>query len=247
MLSLTKIVLGLVLGILGAVSVCADTVKPVAGTMQSQSLKKVIRKTVTLKYMIYLPEDYGKESRKHWPLMLYLHGRGVPWNDTGKVGMGVPSVIIDQCKKYGVIMVAPHCGEESWWPDETDLLIGLLNDMESRYKIDKKREYVMGLSMGGYGTWALAIQQPKRFAAIAPICGGADPKYAPVVKDISMWVFHGEKDSVVPFSQSKNMVDAIKAAGGNPKFTAYPDLDHNSWSATWDNPEFWAWLFGEKG
>jgi predicted peptidase len=241
-----EIFLSLATCVLAATALHAETTKPVPGTLESQSLKKVIRKTVTCDYLLYLPEDYGKEPRKRWPLVLFLHGAGERGSDVEKVKFHGPPKLIGQGKKFEAIVVSPQCPEDSWWSGETDTLFGLLDEIESKYKVDKKREYVTGLSMGGYGTWSLAIQQPRRFAAIAPICGGTDPKYAPIVKDIPIWVFHGEKDSVVPFAQSKDMVDAIKAAGGNPKFTAYPGVDHDSWTATYDNPDFWTWLFEQR-
>ena len=104
------------------------------------------------------------------------------------------------------------------------------------------RIYLTGLSMGGYGTWSLAIAYPGRFAAIAPVCGGSEPFFAGRIKDIPAWIFHGAKDSVVPVSKSEEMVNALKKHGSNVKFTVYPEAKHDSWTATYNNPELYEWF-----
>ena len=100
--------------------------------------------------------------------------------------------------------------------------------------------------MGGYGTWALAAAHPEKFAAIAPICGGGNPADAKKLAALPIWVFHGAKDTTVPPQRSEEMVAALKAVGANPKFTVYPDAGHDSWTATYDNPEFYSWLLAQK-
>ena len=90
------------------------------------------------------------------------------------------------------------------------------------------------------------LTDPKVFAAIAPICGGGDPEKAEAYVGIPTWVFHGAKDETVKLEKSEEMVDAVKAAGGEPKFTVYPEAEHDSWTATYDNPEFFEWIFGQK-
>jgi predicted peptidase len=100
--------------------------------------------------------------------------------------------------------------------------------------------------MGGYGSWKLAKLYPERFAAVAPICGGGDPGQADRLKDIPIWVFHGAKDPVVPLSESERMVEALKAVGGNVRFTVYPDAEHDSWTQTYDNPELYEWFLQQR-
>jgi predicted peptidase len=100
--------------------------------------------------------------------------------------------------------------------------------------------------MGGYGTWALAAAYPDKFAAAAPICGGGDTASAEKLKDLPLWVFHGEKDSVVPAQRSKDMVAAIEKAGGKPKLTLYPEAAHDSWTETYNNPDFYTWLLSQR-
>jgi len=122
----------------------------------------------------------------------------------------------------------------------------LLDAIEQTHRIDKDRIYVTGVSMGGFGTFNLAAAYPHRFAAIIPICGGASATVAETIKHIPTWVFHGEKDDIVPLSRSQVIVDALKKVEGNVKFTTYPDADHDSWTETYNNLEIYKWLLEQK-
>lgn len=101
--------------------------------------------------------------------------------------------------------------------------------------------------MGGYGTWDLISRMPETFAAAAPICGGGDENQAEKLIDLPIWVFHGADDTTVPPERSRNMVNAIKAAGGKKiKYTEYPGVGHGSWKPAYADPEFMKWLFSQK-
>ena len=106
---------------------------------------------------------------------------------------------------------------------------------------------MLGLSMGGFGSWSLAAKEPNLFAAVAPVCGGGDPRTAQKLKDLPIWAFHGDADRVVPISASQKMVDAVKEAGGNRiKFTVYEGVGHDSWTTTYANQEFYDWLLTQR-
>jgi predicted peptidase len=126
------------------------------------------------------------------------------------------------------------------------LLSALLDDIESKYAVDKDRIYLTGLSMGGFGTWDWATTEPDRFAAIAPICGGGRTRAAKRIKQIPTWVFHGDKDEAVPVKESKDMVEALEKVGGKPKLTIYPDTGHDSWTRTYENRELYKWFLEHK-
>jgi predicted peptidase len=143
-------------------------------------------------------------------------------------------------KKFPFIVVAPQCPERRNW--DADELIGLLNDLEKKFRVDRSREYLTGISMGGFGTWALVAAQPKRFAAIAPVCGGGDPLLASTFAKVPTWVVHGDKDPAVAFSQSVAMVDAMKEAGGSPIFTQVVGGTHDVWTEFYLKDEFYEWL-----
>ena len=100
--------------------------------------------------------------------------------------------------------------------------------------------------MGGFGTWEMAADYPDRLAAIVPICGGGEPFWAGVIREIPVWAFHGAMDDVIPLNRSELMVDAIRRAGGKPKLTVYPEAGHDSWTLAYDNPELYTWLLEQS-
>ncbi len=205
--------------------------------------KKTITKTITLKYLLFLPEDYTKENNK-WPIILFLHGAGERGDDLELVKIhGIPKIVEKQ-KDFAFIAISPQCPGDDWWPNPwlIESLNALLDEIISKYRVDENRIYLTGLSMGGFGTWHLAETYPDRFAAIAPICGGGMTWMAPRIKDVPIWVFHGAKDEVVPIEKSKEMVDALKKCGGNVKFTIYTEVGHDSWTETYDNPKLYEWF-----
>lgn len=218
----------------------------VMGAGQSkQQLSEEIIKPVDIDYLLYLPKGYH-ETEQEWPLMLFLHGAGERGNDLELVKKHGPAKLVEQGKDFPFIIVSPQCPSGQWWTEKTDALMALLDDIESKYAVDTSRVYLTGLSMGGFGTWTLACRHPERFAAIAPICGGGDWYLADRLKDVPVWAFHGAKDTVVPIALSETMVQAVERAGGSAKLTVYPEANHDSWTATYDNPELYEWLLSHR-
>jgi predicted peptidase len=154
--------------------------------------------------------------------------------------------MIAQGRSFDFIIVSPQCPKDIWWPEKNEILINLLDDIEKKYRVDTDRVYLTGLSMGGFGTWSLAMAYPDRFAAIAPICGGGERYGAPRLKKVPVWAFHGAKDNTVPLIRSQEMVDAVKKAGGDAKLTIYPEAEHDSWTETYNNPELYEWFLSHK-
>jgi predicted peptidase len=217
-----------------------------AGKQSPQEFSKKITTKVKCKYLLYLPADYGKDAKKKWPMIMFLHGAGERGNDIKRVTkQGLPKMIA-QGKSFDFIIVSPQCPNDVWWPEENETLINLLDEIEKKYRVDTDRVYLTGLSMGGFGTWSLAIAYPDRFAAIAPICGGGERYGGMRLKKVPVWAFHGAKDNVVPVERSKEMVEAVKKAGGDAKLTIYPDADHDSWTLTYKNPELYEWFLSHK-
>jgi predicted peptidase len=204
--------------------------------------KVEVKKKVTLEssFLLYLPAGYDKKGDKKWPLLLFLHGAGERGDWLELVKKNGPPKLIEFGKSFPFIVVSPQCPEEQTW--SVEVLDMLLDVMVSRYQVDTGCIFVTGLSMGGTGTWNLAIAYPGRFAAIVPICGRADPLKAAKIKDLPVWVFQGTKDDVVPPSEAEDMVKALKALGSPVKFTLYPESGHDAWTETYDNPELWKWL-----
>ncbi len=207
---------------------------------------RLFEKQVMVKftYLLYLPEDYKKDPEKKWPLMLFLHGAGERGSDLNKVKAHGPPKIVEGKKDFPFIVVSPQCPENAWW--EPFQLIALLDEIQAAYRVDPDRVYLTGLSMGGFGTWDLATRYPDRFAAIAPICGGGNPVLARRIRDIPAWVFHGDKDPLVPIARSEEMVEALKRAGADIKFTRYEGVSHDSWTKSYENQELYTWFLSHK-
>ncbi|MCK4630303.1 MAG: prolyl oligopeptidase family serine peptidase [Bacteroidales bacterium] len=191
----------------------------------------------TVHYWFYLPEDYYENEAT--PLIIFLHGAGERGDNLSLVKKHGPAKILEN-ESMTFIVISPQCPEEQWW--DIELLNALVEKIIDGYNVDRQRVYLTGLSMGGYGTWALSIAYPEKFAAIAPVCGGGDTTKVHKIKDIPAWVFHGAKDNAVPHERSVEMVEALKKAGGEVKFTLYPDANHDSWTETYDNPELYEWF-----
>jgi predicted peptidase len=220
----------------------ADDAQPAAGKQVPAKLDAQVH--VTLNYLLYLPPGYDKQDK--WPLVLFLHGAGERGDNLDKVKMHGPPKLVDKGKEFPFIIVSPQCPNGHWWNNELVPLTALLDDIESKYKVDRDRVYCTGLSMGGFGTWALAAANPNRFAAIVPICGGGEPLLARALKNMPVWAFHGGKDPVVPVKRSQDLIDALKKVNPEAKLTIYPDALHDSWTATYDNPEVYDWLLAHK-
>ena len=209
---------------------------------QSAEFETTVKQKVRMDYLIYLPAEY--EQREDWPLLVFLHGAGERGDDLQQVTTHGPPKLIKQGKDFPMIVVSPQCQRRQWW--HPDAVAHLADEICGKYKVDRQRMYLTGLSMGGYGTWTTAAAHPRLFAAIAPICGGGDPSVVDRHKHVPTWVFHGGKDGVVPLKNSQDMVDALQAAGAEVKFTVYPEAGHDSWTETYDNPALYEWLLEQK-
>jgi predicted peptidase len=213
-----------------------------SNVQRGRTFKTQVTIPVTLNYLLYLPEGYDPKQR--WPLVLFLHGAGERGNDLDQVkNHGLPK-LIEEGQEFPFIVVAPQCPKSESWNGKAQIaaLSALLDEIERNYTVDPDRIYITGLSMGGYGTWALATAHPQRFAAIAPICGGGNAATVRAIRHVPAWAFHGAKDTVVSLEASQVMVDALKACGGSVRFTVYPDAGHDSWTETYANPELYTWL-----
>jgi predicted peptidase len=204
-------------------------------------------KTIHLNYLIHLPEGLHHHSGIRWPTILFLHGLGESGDDPTRVmQQGLPRHLAER-PDFPFIVIAPQCPWGTWWPELADALAQLLAKCSASHPIDPQRLYLTGLSMGGFGTWYLGTLWPERFAALAPICGGGYwfhgfPQRVAALVNVPVWAFHGAQDTVVPLTDSQELVDTLKAYGGNVRFTVYPEAGHDSWTATYGNPELYAWF-----
>ncbi len=183
-------------------------------------------------------------EREPWPLVLFLHGAGER-GDVNRVRRHGPPKRIDAGTQFPFVTVSPSCPADQWWEPEPLRL--LVEDICDRFPIDRRRIYGTGLSMGGFGIWAMAVTYPDLFAAIAPICGGGSPYVAYRIVDLPVWAFHGDKDRVVPLYESQRMIDALHEFGAErATLTVYPEADHDVWTRVYDSPELYDWLLQHR-
>lgn len=204
---------------------------PTASPQQARSTSVKAK----VNYLTFLPKSYSAKGDKV-PLIVFLHGSGERGADLNKVKAWGPPAIVEKDPNFPFMVVSPQVPEGQWW--DTYLLKSMLDDVLKRYNVDPKRVYLTGISMGGYGAWDLAIRHPEYFAAVAPICGGGLARMAGRLKDVPVWAFHGLKDDAVPEQESARMVEALKAQGGNVKYTVLPEAGH---------VEAWVHAYGEAG
>ncbi len=198
-----------------------------------------------LNYLLYLPEDYDPEREGGFPTILFLHGAGERGDSLDAVTAWGPPRIAKE-KGLPFIVISPQCPRGEWWSSQLTPLKALLDEAIEIYNIDTSRIYLTGLSMGGYGTFALALVHPEYFAAIAPVCGGGTPSMANFYKPPPAWVFHGDQDKVVPIECSQMMVDAFKKAGVEVKFTIYKGTGHNAFVKAYNDPLLYQWFLDHK-
>lgn len=197
-----------------------------------------------LGYLLYVPAGYKDAGDKKWPVIFFLHGSGERGNGTTELEKnkkhGPPKLVEGLTKDF--IVISPQCPKDDRW--EAKSLKGLLDVVTGKLKnADTDRIYLTGLSMGGFGSWMLAAEYPEVFAAVVPICGGGNPSTAAKLKNLPIWVFHGDKDTAVKIAMSQAMVDALKAAGAKEvEFTIYPGVGHDSWTQSYANPKLYEWL-----
>lgn len=215
-------------------------------------------------YRLELPQNYNPDDTIKYPLILFLHGAGERGSDNEMQLTHIDVVFgsEDFRQNYPCFVLLPQCPEGERWVDvdwglishtipqtmtvSLKLTMALLLRTIHQYNIDTTRIYVTGLSMGGFGTWDIIARFPKIFAAAIPICGGADENTADKIVDIPIWAFHGAKDKVVTVDRTRNMIAAIGALGGNPKYTEFPNLGHLCWNAAYATTGLWDWLFSQK-
>jgi|SRR5882724_10853086 len=208
----------------------------------------------TLLYRLLKPLNY--DATRKYPLVVSLPYGGRPATDKirqieGAAAAEMLSSDINR-SKYPAFLFIPNCPPGSGWggipnyPSVDSLVYEAINSLDSQFGIDVKRRYVTGISRGGYGTWHFICTRPDMFAAAIPVCGAGDPKLAPNIVNVAVWAFHGKNDKNVPVSGSRDMISAMRKAGGNPKYTEFPAEEHNIWYQVSMTPGLLDWMFAQK-
>jgi predicted peptidase len=238
---------------------------------QSEYEKKIFitKEGKELPYRILYPENYN--SKIKYPLLLFLHGAGERGNDNEKQlihGSGLFTNPNNRAQ-FPAIVIFPQCPQESYWSSvkidtpktsksyrfiysnepkwPLQAAVDLVKEFIRDKKADEKRIYIMGLSMGGMGTFEAISRNPKLFAAAIPICGGGDTamckKYS---KKVRLWIFHGSLDNVVSPVYSREMFEKLKSLKSEVKYIEYPDVGHSSWDNAFAEPELLKWIFEKR-
>lgn len=252
--------------LLSLLAIPAAARKPETGFLD----RTVIVKNQVYRYQVFLPSHWDKKQK--WPVILFLHGYGER-GDNGllETDIGLPRAIRERDKAMPFVVVMPQCpaGEHVFTdPDIEAVALAELKQSTKEFHGDPDRTYLTGLSMGGYATWNIAARHPGIFAAYVPVCGGVQPNhdhpqlksslladpsihdpYAEIALRIGktpVWIFHGDTDPSVPVEESRKMAEALRAAGGDVKYTEYPSVAHDSWVKAYAEPELVPWLLQQR-
>ena len=215
-------------------------------------------------YRVYVPEGHaikGHAPGRRWPVVLFLHGAGEAGEDgRAPTTVGLGPAIARHPERFPVLAVFPQCRRgDSWRGAMLDDALAALEETVTSLDGDRSRLYLTGVSMGGYGCWRLALQEPSRFAALVPVCGGLDSSErrrarpgpalerayddaAARLRHLPAWVFHGDADAIVPVEESRTMVAALERAGAPVRYTEYSRVGHASWTPAYADPELMPWL-----
>lgn len=197
-------------------------------------------------YLLYLPEGYEDSTEKTWPLLLFLHGYGDRGDNVLLLAKASPFMFIREKGPLPFIIVAPLRNTyEGYSSFPEDYMEGVLEEIQAEYRVDPKRIYLTGLSMGGEATYRFALHQPDTFAAIAPLAAylfGADAASMASIKNLPIWAIHGADDIVVPLAKAQQVIDALREAGNDVRFTVLQEYDHDVWTDTYSDSEFYDWL-----
>ncbi len=208
-------------------------------------------KGTTRKYALFQPTRYNEDPNHKWPLILSLHGSG----EVGKDGIkqtrvGLPLYIARQPDRFPFITLMPQAHTMWFRGEDAEAIWAILEQVCTKYRVDRERIYITGLSMGGFGTWELAAARPDIFAAAVPICGVANQETLPNLKRLPIWAFHGRLDTNVPVSGSRDAVDELKRLGAKPRYTEYRDLAHQCWDRAYDlsrkDQKLYHWLLKHR-
>lgn len=198
-----------------------------------------------LDYLVYLPAAYERDVARKWPLVVFLHGIGERGENVQQVRrVGLTRHVERRAGGAPYVLVAPQCPPGKAW--EPAPLGRMLDQVLAEHRVDRLQVILTGLSWGGMGTWRWGMDQPARFAALVPICGGASASDAGALRDMPIWAFHGDADTVVPLEGHRRVAEAARAAGARLRFTVYPGVGHNSWDKAYADPALEEWMLAQR-
>ena len=227
-----------------------SSANPPAAIAEQRAMEFIDSSKQTMDYLLYQPASspgsgVKGDDGKGFPLLLFLHGGGEGGDDIERVKQHGPPMLIEGGKEFPFFVLSPqNPSEQQFWDDQ--MLIRLLDHVVDHHPVDPDRIYLAGLSRGAFGAWRLAIQNPNRFACLVAICGGGDPPYVKKIAHVPTRVYHGAIDDAIPISESQQMVDALRAAGGDVAFIVYPNVKHDAWTQTFADERLYWWMMQQR-
>ena len=236
--------------------------RPEMGVVIAKMEEGMIESPVKMPWRLFVPPAASKKTPL--PLIVFLHGAGMRGTDNiGPMSLAWSFITPEAQAKNPCFVFAPQVREGHPWvtqifnkgsydsdkikpTDEMTEALAMVEKLVKDRPIDHQRIYVVGQSMGGYGTWDALIRRPDLWAAGVPICGAGDPAKAASIKSIPVWAWHGENDTMVPVSGSREMIEALKKAGADPKYTEVPHGGHGVWNQAFDDPKLHEWIFAQR-
>jgi predicted peptidase len=237
----------------------AAETKPIDATLLKRFEARVFSNAPgkILRYRLFKPVGY--DSQTNLPLVLFLHGAAGLGDDNTRQfngGNEVPPLALtadDAQARFPSFVLAPQCPRGSSWSgfgrQPSEMIASTMAAIQSlgrEFRLDWDRLYVVGVSMGGHGVWDATAKLPRTFAAAVPICAASDLAHAAKISTTPVWCFHGAADPLIPVSNARQMVAALRKAGGHPKYTEYPAAGHDSYRNAFREPELLPWLFAQK-
>lgn len=251
--------------LLALLAASCTTMKP--ATQTGFLNREIVLEGRTYRYVVYVPQNFDRSQQ--WPVLLFLHGAGERGMDgIRQTQVGVGPAIRWNADRFPMIVVMPQVPtDERWLDGPARAAMAALERSIVEFSGDRDRILLTGMSMGGYGTYALAFEHPDLFAAVAPVCGGvvayptahstrdlpaiagsASPyeTVAERLRNVPIWVFHGLHDDLIPAEESRKIAAALRAEGGNVRYTEFPDANHNAWDPAYGDPELWKWMLAQR-
>ncbi|MBP8130630.1 MAG: prolyl oligopeptidase family serine peptidase [Candidatus Hydrogenedentes bacterium] len=241
-----------------------DAVSAMSNTAVSFTSMPIEKRGTVCPVAVWLPPDYTADQA--WPLVVFLHGSGERGDDgLLQTTVGIGPALQQHPERFPAVVLLPQCPRDLFWSEVLEHIEAAMEQAKERYNIDRDRVYLTGISMGGYGTWLWGAMKTDSFAALMPICGGghvmdisliskrAIGKYFGTFEDrierlatVPIWAFHGADDDTVPPRCSREMVERVKAAGGDVHYTEFEGTGHNSWDQAYAHEEALQWLFSQR-
>lgn len=237
----------------------AAEAKPIDATLLNRFEARIFTNAPgrILRYRLFKPP--ACDSQTNFPLVLFLHGAAGLGDDNMRQfngGNEVPPLALtadDAQARFPSFVFAPQCPRGSSWSgfgrQPSEIIAATMATIEAlarEFRLDRNRLYIVGVSMGGHGVWDTVAKFPRTFAAAVPICAASNLTEVSKIAPLPVWCFHGAADSIIPVSNAREMVAALRKAGGHPNYTEYPGVGHDSYRNAFREPELLPWVFAQK-